>query len=469
MSILQYPDSFNVPELQVWNNVAFDNGESEDTSSIVKASWCNLESGSVNQSLESDGSKENQSPLWLKSPVSFKSTASVVKPLYSKNVTRNSKDHTLKGSFIDPFSVKLKNVVGKEEEKKHDEKKIDMEIEEIEKEINRLSSKLESLRLEKADYNARRRSIGMRGRTVPAKFLEQKQSIKNLETAKKIEDPLFSSAKTKLNRRGLSLGPTEIFSATKLRQSTKQEMTTPIQSIQSRRKSCFFKLQDIDEGKVTRERGKSLSLSPKSRKTVSKVQVPKPAATTVGSKRAVKKEDGVLATIQPKRLFKDGEKSITAKKPLKPGRVVASRYNQIANQSNGNFTVNDARKRSLPENDKEENNRHDKRRVSDERIVDSSKNQKSESRVKKKWEIPSEVVVFNGAMDEESPESVDKVNDVLPKIRTVRFYGESPRDSGPAKRVVELMGRKSYFCMEKEAEDSVCQALSFAEGDGVGD
>lgn len=448
MSILQYPDSFNVPELQVWNNAAFDNGGSEDIGSI-KGSLSNLGSGSVNQSLESDGSKENLSPHWLKSPVSFKSTESVVvKPLSSRKIP-----------------AKLNNGAVKKEEKKRDEKKIDMEIEEVEKGISVLSSKLESLRLEKAECNAR--SIAMRGRIVPAKFMEQKQSMTNLVTFKKNEDPQFSNAKAKLNRRGLSLGPMEIFSAMKSRQSTKQEITTPIQSIQSRRKSCFFKLQDIDEGKVTRERGKSLSLSPKSRKTVSKVVAPKPAATTVGSKRAVKKEDGVLATIQPKRLFKDGEKSVTAKKPLKSGRIVASRYNQTA--ANGNSAVNDARKRSLPENDKQESDRHDKRRVSDERILDSCKNQKSESRVKKKWEIPSEAIVFKVAMEEESPQSINKMNDKLPKIKTNRYFAGSPRDSGPAKRVSELMGKKTYFCMEDEAEDSVCQTLSFAEGDGEED
>ncbi|KAE8672944.1 Tetratricopeptide repeat-like superfamily protein, putative isoform 1 [Hibiscus syriacus] len=437
MSILQYPDSFNVPELQVWNNAAFDNGESEDANA-VKVSWCNLDSGSMNQSLESDGSKENQSPLWLKSPVYFKSTAPLVEPC-SKNVPGNTKE---------PFWAKVMSGVGKEEDKKRDEKKIDMEIEETEKEVTRLSSKLEALRLEKAEYNAR--SIAMRGRIVPAKFMEPKQSIKNLETVKMIQDTPFSSAKPKLNRRGVSLGPAEIFSATKSRQFMKQELTTPIQSIQSRRKSCFFKLQDIDEGKVTRERGKSLSLSPKPRKTVSKVIAPKPAATTVGAKRAVKKEEGVLSTIQPKRLFKDGEKPVTAKKPLKPGRAVSSRYNQIPNQRNASLTMSDARK--------QDSNKHDKRRVSNEQIVDSCKNEKSENRVKKKWEIPSEVIILK----EESPQSIDKINDLLPKIRTVRVWHESPRDSGPAKRVAELMGRKSYFNME----DSVRQALSFAEGDG---
>ncbi|KAK8482120.1 hypothetical protein V6N13_017668 [Hibiscus sabdariffa] len=425
MSILQYPDSFNLPEVQVWNNAAFDNAESEDANPC-KDYWCNHDSGSVNQSLESDGSKENQSPLWVKSPVSFKPC--------SRNVAGNPKE---------PFSVKMRSGVCKEQDKKRDEKKIDMEIEEIEKEVARLSSKLEALRLEKAEYHAR--SIAMRGRIVPAKFMEPKQSI--LE--KKMEDPLFS--KPKLNRRGVSLGPSEIFSATKSRQFMKQEFATPVQSIQSRRKSCFFKLQDIDEGKVTRERGKSLSLSPKSRKTVSKAIAPKPAATTVGAKRGVKKEETVLSTIQPKRLFKDVEKPVTAKKPLKPGRVVSSRYNQIPSQSNGSFKVDNARK--------QESNKHDQKRVSDEQMVGSCK---SESRVKKKWEIPSEVIILKG----ESPESVAKISDLLPKIRTARVWGESPRDSGPAKRVAELMGRKSYFSMEEETEDSVCQALSFAEGGG---
>ncbi|KAL4361705.1 hypothetical protein GQ457_04G005380 [Hibiscus cannabinus] len=424
MSVLQYPDSFNLPEVQVWNNAAFDNAESEDANPC-KDSWCNHDSGSVNQSLESDGSKENQSPFWVKSPVSFKPC--------SRNVAGNPKE---------PFAVKMRSGVCKEEDKKRDEKKIDMEIEEIEKEVARLSSKLEALRLEKAECNAR--SIAMRGRIVPAKFMEPKHSI--LE--KKMEDPLFS--KPKLNRRGVSLGPSEIFSATKSRQFMKQEFATPVQSIQSRRKSCFFKLQDIDEGKVTRERGKSLSLSPKSRKTVSKVIAPKPAATTVGAKRGVKKEETVLSTIQPKRLFKDVEKPVTAKKPLKPGRVVSSRYNQIPSQSNGSFKVDNARK--------QESNKHDLKRVSDEQMVGSCK---SESRVKK-WEIPSEVIILKG----ESPESVAKISDLLPKIRTARVWGESPRDSGPAKRVSELMGRKSYFSMKEETEDSVCQALSFAEGGG---
>ncbi|KAK2651003.1 hypothetical protein Ddye_018492 [Dipteronia dyeriana] len=333
------------------------------------------------------------------------------------------------------------------------------------KEISRLSSRLEALRIEKIDVRFKSNTTEKRGRIVPAKFKEQKQSFKNVDTLKKVEEGLLLSAKSKMNRRGFSLGPAEIFSATKSRQSFgKPELTTPLQSIQSRRKSCFWKLQDIDELKVTKERGKSLSLSPKSRKTAaSKVQAPpKQATTTVGPKKQLKKEESLLSLIQPKKLFKDGEKSIPPnKKPLlKPGRMVASRYNQF---------TNDARKRSLPENETEQSNRCDKRRVSRETLPNSARIQKSETKLKKKWEIPSEVVVYKGPS---SPLSVSKmIGEVLPKIRTVQCVNESPRDSGAAKRVAELVGRKSFFCAdvaeeeEEEEQDSeegsVCQALNF--------
>lgn len=75
----------------------------------------------------------------------------------------------------------------------------------------------------------------------------------------------------------------------------------------------------MDELEVTKERRKSFSLtvSPKNRKTVSKTQPPKQAATTVGWKRGVKKEEEVVYLIQPKELFKERDKS--AKRLAKPG------------------------------------------------------------------------------------------------------------------------------------------------------
>ncbi|KAJ6349039.1 hypothetical protein OIU77_006597 [Salix suchowensis] len=439
-SLLQYPDGVNAPEVQIWNNAAFDNGESEDSLNL-KSSWWT-------QSLESNGSKENLSPVCEESSPVFVNSSNPTKPLQSNTNLVNS---------LGSNSLKIgvsKTVAKNGEIKNRNEKKIDMEIDEIEREIKRLSSRLEALRLEKVERNISK-TIEKRGRIVAAKFMDQKQSVK-------IEEPLISSAKSKINRRGVSLGPSEILSGSKSRLFCgKQEMNTP-GSIQNRRKSCFWKLEEIDELKATKQRGKSLSVSPRSRKNVSKIQVPKQAVTTVGSRRSVKKEDGVIASIQPKNLFKDGEKSAPNKKPLKPGRLVSSRYSQIGtNQPNGNLTASEARKRSLPDNEKEDVN---KRRAS----RGNGACQRMESgRVKKKGEIPSEVVLCKGGAEGESPPTVSIVADVLPKIRTVRCVAETPRDSGEAKRVADLVGKKPYFCTEEaEAGDSVCKALSFAGEDG---
>ncbi|KAM1187923.1 hypothetical protein ACFX2J_023790 [Malus domestica] len=453
MSVVECQDAINAPDLQVWNNAAFDNEDSEGGSSVVKASWSDiLQPLSLNfssESFESGCSKENLSPAILKTPVCVKSSVPF-KPLDTN-------------TNLDPFSAVAKKKglaeVKEGEERVRDEGKIDAEIEEIEKEISRLNSRLEALKLEKAERNEK--AVEKRGRVVAAKFMEQKQGVKNLDGLKKIES-MMMSVRSKDNRRGMSLGPSEIIAGAGFQRPSKFEIT-PVQATQSRRKSCFWKLQDIDELRATKERGKSLSLSPKSRKTVSKVQAPKQAATTVGgSKRPVKKQDKVLASIGPKKLFKDGaEKSVPAKKtPFKPGRVVPSRYNQI-----GNSAVSDGRKRSWPEDDKDDSKRGDKRRVS---LVgkphgiarETSRSQGPECRVKKRWEIPSEIVVYQvAAEDNKSPSVIAEIGDVLPKIKTVRCGIDTPRGSGPAKRAAELVGMKSYFSTNGE----VCHELSFAE------
>ncbi|KAF5458419.1 hypothetical protein F2P56_022446 [Juglans regia] len=446
-----YPDAINAPELQIWNNAAFDNEES-DESDPVKASWSDKHAVNRSESLESDCGKENLIPLVVKSPLSEKSPVPIKPLLPSRNLPLKI--------LLETPAVPKKGYKAIEENKRvREDKVIDSEIESIEKEISQLSLRLEALRFEKAERNAMS-TVERRGRIVPAKFMEPKQGVENSDLNRKIEEPLTSSAKPKINRRGVSLGPAEIFAGARPRQPGKTEIT-PVQPIQSRRKSCFWKLQDIDELKAAKERGKSLSVSPKSRKTLSKFQAPKQAATTVGSKRPLKKEDRFLASIQPKKLFKDGEKSLTAKKPFKSGRVVASRYTQISNQTNGNSRLSDGRKRSLPEDDNEHGNRCDRRRTSS--VGKLHGNQGTDSRLKKLWEIPSEVLVYKGEEDE-SLESIAEMGGVLPKIRIVRCVKDTPRDSGPAKRVAELIGRRSYFCNAEGAEPSVCQALNF-EGD----
>ncbi|KAK6916004.1 hypothetical protein RJ641_018865 [Dillenia turbinata] len=383
-------------------------------------------------------------------------SATPIKPLQPRNSSRVSQEKPIKPLY-------LKNSTERET---RDVKKIDAEIAEIEEEISRLSSKLEALRLEKAEKSLK--SIERRGRIVPAKFLEPKQSIKNRDALKQSEESLSLSAKTKVERRGVSLGPVEIFSGTRSRILGKQEIT-PIGPIKDRRKSCFCKLQDIDE-EVNKKIGKCLTVSPKSRKNLAKIQAPMHAATTTVSKKSLKKEDAVISSIQPKKLFRDAEKLVLAKKPIKPGRIVASRYNQLPiKSSTGKSAKNsDCRKRSLPENEDDEK-LCDKKRASlaaKSRVIFSEleQNPVGQNEEQKKGEIPCGVFELKSLV-EESPMSISRMPDLLPKIRTIRCEADSPRDSGRAKRVAELVGRKSIFGAvdEEEGESSVCQALEFAE------
>lgn len=176
-----------------------------------------------------------------------------------------------------------------------------MEIEEIQMEIGLSSSSLENLWLEKAEQKLKsleRRRSGIK--VVPSKFMEQKQRVENANSVNKIEEQSSMSSRAKFQRRGVSLGPEEI--EIKSRQLGKQEIITPVQSTHNRRKSCFWKLQDIDEETAKKERRNSFSVSPKSRKTISRRQ----AATIMGSKRNVKKEDGVLSIIQAKETVQGG-------------------------------------------------------------------------------------------------------------------------------------------------------------------
>ncbi|XP_073298542.1 uncharacterized protein [Primulina huaijiensis] len=464
-------------EVQIWNNAAFDNGYSEDLTSN-RPSWGSLKSKFENPkaSFDSVSGKENQGsflenqiPSVSSSLVS--STTTPFKPINTDGALEKSRiKGVLKKDGVENKVPKRDN--GKEI---RDDKKIDEEIKEVENEISRLSSKLEALRLERMEMSLR--VSEKRGRVVPAKFMDQKQSVfaKNAEENKKVDEISSTIGKSRRGvslgpseivsgvRRGISMGPSEIFGSMKLKRLGKQEMITPSQS---RRKSCFFKLQEIDEEKVVeKESVKGSSVSPKSKKVAFKNQVlPRQAVTTIASRKGIKKEDGIISSIQPKKLFKEAE-ILVNKKPLKPGRVVASRYNQ------NNSQASVMRKRSFPEIDKDDTKRCEKKRsisAGKSRLeTDETKNLGSESLVKKQWEIPSEIVVHRNLEDnEKSPHSMGVVPNLLPRIRIARCMNESPRDSGPAKRVAELTGKNSYFRdTDGEMEPSICQALNYAEED----
>ncbi|XP_057459096.1 uncharacterized protein LOC130749741 [Lotus japonicus] len=302
--------------------------------------------------------------------------------------------------------------------KNRDEKIIDDEIVEIEGEIKRLTKKLEALRLEKAERrrieaaSEKRVSVGGGGRVVAAKFMEPKRNGGVLR--KKVEEatpkrnvlvPKRIEEETPKQSGGARVNWRRGMSLGPAEIAARAAVVPPA-TTPSRRKSCFWKTVEVGE-----ERGK-----------------------TVGSRKSVRKrgEGEIAVVVQPRNLFNEGEKSVpvsSSKKGMKPGRVVASRYSQgIGNSGAGG---GDVRKRSLPENN----------RVG------------SEVRVKKRWEIPAEGGSVNGKAV------------LLPKIRTLRCVNESPRDSGAAKRVAELTGKRAFFGNEEEEEEGVCQALSFVEED----
>ncbi|KAK1429097.1 hypothetical protein QVD17_11299 [Tagetes erecta] len=352
-------------DLQIWNNQAFDDGDISDT---FKPLPVNLSSDS------SFSSKENKSPIGF-----ITSKSSVLhNPLHQSKPFKN-------------LPIKIGSLKPSENLDKTDE-----EIE-IENEIKRLVARLEAIRAEK---NAMK-SVQKQGKSV---------LVVDTAGVKKVQE-----TRNNVQRRGFSLGPNEIMSATNSK--AKQFGTTP-SSVQSRRKSCFWKLDDIEE-----ETSRSKNPNTRIRQAV----------TTIGSKKMMKKDDSVLASIQPKKLF--GE---TVKKPVKPGRVVPSRYNQA--------TVNSSMKK-----------RENVERKSNSEMV----------KKKKTWEIPRVIVIPNRLnLDENENEDEDMNEDdsmdvvmqevVLPRIRVGRCVEEAGRDSGPAKRVVELVGKKSYF-----DEEAVCQKLSF--------
>ncbi|KAL2337236.1 hypothetical protein Fmac_011682 [Flemingia macrophylla] len=316
---IQIPKPNNM-NLQVWNNAAFD-----DHDSFPPANTCSWSS--------SECTKENLSP-----PA----------PDHASSASKNPNN-------------------------------IDAEIEAVEREIKRLTTRLHALRLEKAKRSKRL------GRVVPAKFMDPRPNdndnndINNAVVLRKTEEtPKTTKVKIRDNswRRGMSLGPAEI-------------AATPA-TVQNRRKSCFWKLPEIEE---------------------------EARAKTVG--RVKKKEEPPLgAQVQAKKLFeRERVKPVcesNKKGLLKQGRVVPSRYNT------------DVKKRSLPEGG-------------------------SEVRVKKRWEIPK------NAQEHDIETSAAAL---LPKIRTVKCVNESPRDSGAAKRVAQLTGKKFYFSTN---EKDVCQILNFAD------
>lgn len=414
--------SSDVPNLKIWDNAAFD-----DDNPAGAKTWLPLQPISINTShlLNLDPVKE-----------------------------RSSKKH-------------CKQNVG--EISNYDN--VDAEIEELEKEIRRLSLKLESLRIHQAERDLKI-ATSRRGRIVQARFMEQKPS----PASKKAEE-----SQTRRRQRGFSLGTLEIHGSVgkssfeklegikeeKSPPKTRPFLTTatethgckkdasssgyrrrgqslgPSEIALNSRSRLPSKLQEIKEKK----KRQSLSVSPRYLKpSVSTIPELRKGIATVSARKSVKREDSIVGNLKPRNLFQERINLISCKKPTKNAKVrmVASRYSLAGAHSEE--PENKRRKWSLPEPDK------------CYLSLGESINGSEESQ--KKTQENNEVLLI-----ENSPPSIMKIATKLPTIRTLRSKDASPRDSGCAKRVAQLVRKKPHFSMEDDQDSiiSPCNSLNFEE------
>ncbi|CAI9753628.1 unnamed protein product [Fraxinus pennsylvanica] len=170
------PNVLPTSEQSIWNNAAFDNGVLKEFSQS-EPSWSPLKpilSNSTESFISNSSSKENEGPLF-ENPISsisssLRSVVTPFKPVNSNGAPKNSKTRGISKQGF---------------EEKVDLKSFDEEIEGIEMEIKRLTSRLEALKLEKSERSVK--TVEKRGRVIRAKFMELKQCVKNEEEKKEIE------------------------------------------------------------------------------------------------------------------------------------------------------------------------------------------------------------------------------------------------------------------------------------------
>uniref|UniRef100_A0A0A9ER11 Uncharacterized protein n=1 Tax=Arundo donax TaxID=35708 RepID=A0A0A9ER11_ARUDO len=167
---------------------------------------------------------------------------------------------------------------------------------------------------------------------------------------------------------------------------------------------------------ASRAKARSGSMSPRSRR-----QSTSRATETRGGNAKATETRGGNAAVGTNRVvdeLKPKGNAATAKRPAGSSkvRVVPSRYSLTPGSSLGAGTQDKRRKQSLPGSA-------------------GGASQREEIRAK----------VTEPLNDELSPETIAKVAELLPRIRTMPPSDESPRDSGCAKRVADLVGKRSFF------------------------
>ncbi|WOL03441.1 hypothetical protein Cni_G12161 [Canna indica] len=352
MSLLQLPDPVPSDQnLQIWNNAAFDDGGSASKVSSTPP----LQPVPTNIR-DLDPAKENRSPASANTLPPDARAAPPKKP-------------TARVAFRDGATD-------------IEEEGIDDEIARIEEEIARLRTRLETLRIKKAERAAAGR---LRGRIVPAKFLEPKQSAPRYPctpVSKKIEQRSFEVAPTSagFRRRGLSLGPLEIFATPARRPDPKRSVTkniwpsalkkkteespapsakvyrrgvslgpleihesftlnqsgdaseTPLGPVQSCQRTGFPKLEGIEEEKkVTKESERNLNPKPQAPATAKKMAPDTKKAAATPANAMLRRRGASLGpaevaasarSCRPNNFQQNKEKAVKVDKPLRRSSTV---------------------------------------------------------------------------------------------------------------------------------------------------
>ncbi|KAE8793275.1 hypothetical protein D1007_32115 [Hordeum vulgare] len=185
--------------------------------------------------------------------------------------------------------------------------------------------------------------------------------------------------------------------------------------------------QPLDSSKqgtaASRAKARSSSMSPRARRQ----SIARATNSTRGGVAAFGAAKVVADQLTPKAAMNHISTASTCRRPAGSSkvRVVPSRYSLMPGASLGAATQDGRRKESLPGST-------------------GSTGQKEEIKA-----VPTEPVD-----DDLSPESLDKVAELLPRIRTMPRPNETPRDSGCAKRAADLVGKRSFFAAAAAGDGS---------------
>ncbi|TKW23080.1 hypothetical protein SEVIR_4G270000v4 [Setaria viridis] len=238
-------------------------------------------------------------------------------------------------------------------------------------------------------------------------------------------------------RRGVSLGPLEIHhgAGSKLGAAAAAARVKPFSSkLSSVREDGQRSKQNAVPARpwpssnarqgtaASRAKARSGSMSPRSRRQ----SASKATETTGGNTKATETRgrNAAIAVnkgddeLKPKGVVNHTGNAAVAKRPAGSSkvRIVPSRYSLTPGSSLAAGTQEKRCKQSLPG-------------------LAGGSSQRVEIRAK----------LTEPSTDELSPETIAKVAELLPRIRTMPPSDESPRDSGCAKRVADLVGKRSFF------------------------